>query len=88
MMNQWCDCQMKCKEDTENTFTCCAHLEEGMAFQCPRKPTEVIITKDGMYKLDRCPDFEPPKGDFSRERKPEVKNKIKSAILKAIERFL
>lgn len=32
---QWCDCQVKCTEDTEGTFTCAAHIAEGRTFQCP-----------------------------------------------------
>lgn len=34
-MHQWCDCQIKCTEDTEDTFTCCANLVEGPAFPMP-----------------------------------------------------
>ena len=34
MIEQFCDYQMKCKEDNDNTWTCTAHLADGWAPQC------------------------------------------------------
>jgi hypothetical protein len=33
-VRKFCRCQLKCKEDTPQTWTCCAHLAEGRAEQC------------------------------------------------------
>lgn len=35
MKEQWCYWQIKCKEDSQDTFTCTAHLADGRVFQCP-----------------------------------------------------
>ena len=70
-MRRWCDCQMKCKEDTKDTWTCGAHLADGLVFICKRNPIEVEVDKDGGYRLDKCPDFEPPGYDINGNREKE-----------------
>jgi len=37
MIKQACEAQMKCKEDTDETWTCGGHLHEGRSFECPYK---------------------------------------------------
>jgi len=55
-MKKFCEYQWKCKEDTYETWTCTAHLEEGRAFQCPMKDMVDAKTAPG-----RCEDAEPVK---------------------------
>lgn len=70
-MRKWCDCQLKCAEDNENTWTCCAHLAEGIAVQCRKTPNDVSVDKQGNYSLNGCPDFEPPGYDCNEGREKE-----------------
>ena len=44
-MEQLCEDQIKCKEDTAETWTCCAHLHAGNAFRCPYVPSDIIYVK-------------------------------------------
>lgn len=52
MAKKWCEHQTKCVEDTEETFTCTAHMAEARAFQCPYKNTA-----DRVSRKYPCPDF-------------------------------
>ena len=54
-MKRFCECQMKCKEDTDETWTCTAHLAEGHVFTCCKKSLEDALKYPG-----RCEDAEPP----------------------------
>ena len=40
-MEKFCEDHMKCKEDTEETWTCTAHLDSGHAFTCPYKKMDI-----------------------------------------------
>ncbi len=57
MKRKFCECQMKCKEDTEDTWTCAAHLDSGRAFECPYESLA-----DAKTRPYPCADGEPPKG--------------------------
>jgi hypothetical protein len=73
MISQFCKSQIKCMEDTEDTWTCTAHLDSGRAFKCPYSPANIkcyalpiyispcdvdeIMTFDGYY-VGRCMDWE------------------------------
>lgn len=48
MARKFCENQMKCEEDTEDTWTCIDHLGEGRVFQCPYKSFQNML--DGTYK--------------------------------------
>ena len=37
MKEKFCSCQMKCEEDTGDTWTCTAHMVEGRVDECPYK---------------------------------------------------
>lgn len=64
---QWCKCQMMSKEDVgNNTWTCTAHLAEGLVHQCRQNPKTVYVNDDGWYRLDVCPDFDPPGYDCNK----------------------
>ena len=76
MTEQWCDYQHKCKEDTEDTWTCIAHMAEGRAFQCPytkehihpdarNKP--VFLNSEGWDGV--CQDYKPFTEGKNEERK-------------------
>jgi len=59
---------MMAKEDVgKNTWTCCAHLAEGLAVQCRRSPKDVYVDEDGWYRVDNCPDFGPPGYDHGNK---------------------
>ncbi len=45
-MDKYCKDQIKCNEDTVNTWTCAAQLDSGRAFQCPYSPDEIKIIGD------------------------------------------
>ena len=52
-MKKFCEWQIKCKEDTDKTWTCTAHLNEAWAFRCPYKNM-----KDTEKHPGRCEDAE------------------------------
>lgn len=55
-MSKFCKSQIVCKEDrqnTEETYTCTAHLHEARAMQCPYKSF-----KDSQERIYRCVDAE------------------------------
>lgn len=56
MKNKFCECQTKCKEDTENTWSCCAHMDSGRVFECPYDSL-----KDAKTPPCPCVDGEVPK---------------------------
>jgi len=41
-MKKFCEDHIKCKEDTEETLTCAAHLDSGCAFKCPYVESDII----------------------------------------------
>jgi len=55
MIKKFCEWQTKCVEDTDDTWTCCAHLHEGRANTCPYD--SLAQAKRGQYP---CVDGEPP----------------------------
>ncbi|MCK5605411.1 hypothetical protein KAR91_26200 [Candidatus Pacearchaeota archaeon] len=56
MLEKFCEDQVKCKEDNEDTWTCAAHLADGHAFQCPRKSAEEAQkSKDEGVDIDYRP---------------------------------
>jgi len=55
MTEQWCDCQVKCVEDTEDTWTCTAHLAEGRAMECHFAPSDI----DPFGKIAGCGNYQP-----------------------------
>ncbi len=72
--NYWCNCQIEAREDVgKPTYTCGAHLAEGRAFQCRRKPSEVYIDSRSLHlhhglRLPDDPDFEPARGRIQELR--------------------
>ena len=54
-MKRFCEYQWKCKEDTEDTWTCTAKLDSGRVFQCPYKDMVDAKKHPGC-----CVDAEPP----------------------------
>ncbi len=42
-MKKFCEDHIKCKEDTEDTWTCTAHLDEGRTFKCPYVETDIKV---------------------------------------------
>lgn len=54
-MKRFCEYQVKCKEDTWETWTCTAHLDSGRAFACPKR--DMVHAKQDP---GRCVDAEPP----------------------------
>jgi len=67
MIEQFCECQTKCKEDTEDTWTCCAHMQEGRVFQCPFSTADLkmiggrLIMSHKGEGLGQCQDWELPR---------------------------
>jgi hypothetical protein len=59
-VRKWCNCQVKCREDTPYTWTCTIHLAEGHSYPCRANPAKVRVRSDGYYQLEGCPDFQPP----------------------------
>jgi hypothetical protein len=66
-MNKFCAHQAKCIEDTDDTWTCLAHLAEARAMQCHMDPQDVRII-DGQIVCSKqgrpfgvCSDFESTK---------------------------
>ncbi len=64
-MKQFCEDQIKCKEDTEETWTCTAHLDSARAFRCPYVQSDIVFSalherevpiKDNGYP---CIDYRP-----------------------------
>lgn len=55
-MEKFCDYQTKCKEDTEDTFTCTAHLHDGSALQCPYKSFTEAKRRDMIMNKYPCED--------------------------------
>ena len=64
-MEKFCEDHIKCKEDTDKTWTCCAHLEHGIANTCPYMPKDIVFSalhdrkvpiKDNGYP---CIDYRP-----------------------------
>jgi hypothetical protein len=54
-LKPWCYWQMKCKEDVfPNSWTCTAHLSEGLAFKCPKRNM-----KHAKQIIGKCEDAEP-----------------------------
>jgi len=41
MKKKFCLYQMKAREDTEDTWTCGAHLTEGYIYECPSDGSEI-----------------------------------------------
>ena len=63
MIEQFCDYQIKCKEDTDDTWTCAAHLADGWAHQCSFSTKklkvingELMMTNKGEL-VGRCQDW-------------------------------
>jgi len=59
---KFCKYQVKCKEDTKSTWTCTAHMHEGMAFECPytsfNEAKAMYHDWDGNITKYRCEDAE------------------------------
>ena len=62
-LKQFCEWQIKAKEDTDDTWTCCAHLAEGHVLQCPHRSLRQAQTR--RYP---CVDATPVKRTDSEER--------------------
>ncbi len=45
-MKKFCKDQIKCVEDTAETWTCTAHLDSGQAFRCPYTPNDIRTIED------------------------------------------
>ena len=59
MKKKFCLYQMKAREDTENTWTCGAHLTEGYIYECPSDGSEVMFDAEvGKPYIQSCEDFE------------------------------
>lgn len=51
MIIRFCQMQIKAKEDTENTFTCLAHIDKGRVFECPYKTREEALKANCNYMM-------------------------------------
>lgn len=49
-MKLFCEHQVKCKEDTNQTFSCTAHMYEGRVFECPYN--SFFEAKHGQYPCE------------------------------------
>jgi len=60
MKKKFCLYQMKTREDTENTWTCGAHLTEGYIYKCPSDGSEIMFDAEvGKPCIESCEDFAP-----------------------------